>query len=103
MTKQSCLQDKQLLFEQKQLKVLALGQDLCDVNVNRMSIYRHREKNQSKSVSQLKQNFHVNGPITVHWDGKLMQALTGREHVDRLPVIVTGQGVRQLLGVAIMW
>jgi len=91
------------LFEQKQLKVLALGQDLCDVNVNRMSIYRHREKNQSKSVSQLKQNFHVNGPITVHWDGKLMQALTGREHVDRLPVTVTGQGVRQLLGVAIMW
>ena len=32
-----------------------------------------------------------------------MQALTGREHVDRLPVTVTRQNVRQLLGVAIMW
>jgi len=96
--------DRTKLSSRQAASVLAetaesLGQDLCEVNVNRMSIHRHRKKNRSKSVSQLKQNFHVNGPITVHWDGKLMQALTGREHIDRLPVIVTGQGVRQLLGV----
>jgi len=35
----------------------------------------------------------------VHWDGKLLPNLVGREIVDRLPVVVTSQGVEQLLAV----
>lgn len=77
----------------------SLGHDISELNVNRMSIHRHRQKNRAKFVSEYKQNFHCSGPITVHWDGKLMLDLTGRKHVDRLPVIVTGDGVRQMLGV----
>ena len=38
-------------------------------------------------------------PLTIHWDGKLMEDLTGKQHVDRLPVLVSGVGVDQLLGV----
>src|SRR6218665_2537512 len=38
-------------------------------------------------------------PLVVHWDGKLLQDLTGKEHVDRLPVLVSGHGVNKLLGV----
>src|SRR6218665_102077 len=39
-------------------------------------------------------------PLVVHWDGKLLQDLTGKEHVDRLPVLVSGHGVNKLLGVS---
>ena len=35
----------------------------------------------------------------MHWDGKLLQDLTGKELVDHLPVILSGLGVSQLLGV----
>lgn len=34
----------------------------------------------------------------MHWDGKLLEDLSGRQVVDRLPIIVSGQGVDQLLG-----
>ncbi|XP_071580212.1 uncharacterized protein [Temnothorax nylanderi] len=35
----------------------------------------------------------------VHWDGKLLPALTGKETVDRLPVILSNNDTEQLLGV----
>jgi 3-oxoacyl-(acyl-carrier-protein) synthase len=37
--------------------------------------------------------------LVVHWDGKLLPDLTGKELIDRLPVIVSGAGVNHLLGV----
>jgi len=37
--------------------------------------------------------------LTVHWDGKLLKDLTGKELVDRLHVIVSGLETNQLLGV----
>ena len=36
----------------------------------------------------------------VHWDGKLKMDLTTKEHVDRLPIIISGIGGAQLLAVA---
>jgi len=47
----------------------------------------------------LRSEFSTNVPLTVHWDGKLMEDLTSHEHVDRLPVLISGVGVEQLLGV----
>ncbi|GBP37604.1 hypothetical protein EVAR_34641_1 [Eumeta japonica] len=37
-----------------------------------------------------------NTPLTVHWDGKLIEDITGHKTVDRLPILVSGQGVDQL-------
>ena len=37
--------------------------------------------------------------MVVHWEGKLMQDLT-KVHVERLPIIVFGLGVKQLLTIA---
>ena len=37
--------------------------------------------------------------LVVHRDGTLMPDLCGKDHVDRLPIIVTGSGVCQLLKV----
>lgn len=36
---------------------------------------------------------------TIHWDGKLFPALTSKERVDRLAVIVSGDSIMKLLGV----
>src|SRR6218665_2218638 len=38
-------------------------------------------------------------PLVVHWDGNLLQDLTGKEHFDRLLVLVWGHGVNKLHGV----
>ena len=38
--------------------------------------------------------------LEVHWDGKLLPDLTGKELVDRLPALLSGVGLHQLLGVS---
>ena len=53
-----------------------------------------------EKVEKLKAEFKTDVPLVVHWDGKLMQDLTSNVHVDRLPIIVSGSGVKQLLTVA---
>ncbi|GBP26469.1 hypothetical protein EVAR_85971_1 [Eumeta japonica] len=50
-----------------------------------------------KIVESLKREFKINLPLTVHWDGKLLEDITGHETVDRLPILVSGQGIDQLL------
>jgi len=75
------------------------GHDMADVNVNRMSIHRHRKQHRAQFVKEYKSKFPLSASLVVHWDGKLMEDLTSKQHVDRLPVIVTGEGISQLLGV----
>jgi hypothetical protein len=47
----------------------------------------------------LKSQFKAEVPLTIHWDGKLLEDISGREVVDRLPILVSGEGVLQLLAV----
>jgi len=47
----------------------------------------------------LKTEFRPTFPLVVHWDGKLLCDLTGKDVADSLPVVVSGTGVEQLLGV----
>ncbi|CAI6357650.1 unnamed protein product [Macrosiphum euphorbiae] len=37
--------------------------------------------------------------IVLHWGGKLLPDLTGKQTVDRLPIVITNNGSEQLLGV----
>jgi len=73
--------------------------DVRNVNINRSSIRRKRKECRSHLAASIKNEFSVDSQLVVHWDGKLLQDLTGKEHVDRLPVLVTGLGVHKLLGV----
>ena len=77
-----------------------LGHDISDLALNRSSIKRQREHHRSQMSETLKEEFCADVPLIVHWDGKLMADLTGSDHVDRLPVLVSGNGVSQLLNVA---
>jgi hypothetical protein len=65
-----------------------------------MSIHLQRKQHQAQLVKEIKIKFPIDPTLVVHWDGKHMEDLTGKQHVDRLPVIVTcGEGICQLLGV----
>ena len=48
---------------------------------------------------KLKEAFKADVPLVVHWDGKLIPDLTDKQ-VDRLPILVSGLGISQLLAVA---
>jgi len=48
--------------------------------------------------NQVEDEFRPTVPL-VHWNGKMLCDLTRKDVVDRLPVVVSGTGVEQLLGV----
>ncbi|GBP84417.1 hypothetical protein EVAR_47804_1 [Eumeta japonica] len=75
------------------------GSDPAAFNINRSSVRRHRLKSRQKIAESLKKEFKSETPLTVHWDGKLIEDITGHETVDRLPILVSGNGVDQLLSV----
>jgi hypothetical protein len=77
----------------------ALGHDVNKMNLSCSSVQRARNKRREKCVIDIKSRFDPEPPLIVHWDGKLLPDITGTEKVDRLPVIVTGTNVEQLLGV----
>lgn len=45
------------------------------------------------------ENFNPDETLTVHWDGKVVSTLIGRDLVDRQAILVTGKSTTQLLGV----
>ena len=77
----------------------SLRHDVGEINISRSSIYRERKKCRVDSANATRDGFNPAVSLTVHWDGKLIPALTGKEKVDRLPVLVSGFGVDQLLSV----
>lgn len=97
--------DRSKISDRKATFVMAetahsLGHCIDDLNINRSSIKRHREKCRAQRAAALKSDFAGDTPLVVHWDGKLMADLSGKEHTDRLPIIVSGHGVSQLLKVS---
>jgi hypothetical protein len=77
----------------------ALGHGIEDLPLSRSSIRRARLQHREAGSTDIKLRFAPETPLVVHWDGKLLPDLTGKEKVDRLAVIVSGAGVEQLLGV----
>jgi len=77
-----------------------LGQDVSSLTLNISSIQRQREQFRTKFATSVRQNFQPNAALVVHWDGKLLADLTGRDMVDRLPILVSScGGGSQLLSV----
>ena len=54
-------------------------------------------KHRQSTAEHLKSDFNSNVPLTIYWNGKLLEDITGEEKVDRLPILVSGQGTNQLL------
>lgn len=68
----------------------SLGQPLEELALNRSTVRRQRKAHRQAQASSYRGSFTPEGPLVVHWDGKMMPDLTGHESVDRLPVLVSG-------------
>ncbi|XP_072157197.1 uncharacterized protein [Bemisia tabaci] len=77
----------------------ALGQDPADLNVCRSSLHRRRRSNRQEVVKKLRAEFVPDPVLTLHWDGKIVPDLTGKEAVDRIAVVITGLTTEKLLEV----
>lgn len=76
-----------------------MGTSVNELALNRSSIRRARMKLRQQTAEDIKTNFAPNVPLTVHWDGKMLPEMTGKETVDRLPILVSGYRVAKLLGI----
>jgi hypothetical protein len=79
--------------------VQSLGHNIQSFTLNRESIRQARREYREKISDEIRTSFATTIPLTIHWDGKLLPALTSKEKVDRLAVIVSGDGNMKLLGV----
>lgn len=79
----------------------ALGHSANDLIINRSTLRKMRQNNREEVAANVKQNYRLQSsePCIVHFDGKILPALTGKEKVDRQPVIVSNKNGDQLLGV----
>ena len=82
----------------------ALGHDVNEMTLSRSSVRRLRCKNREQVAATTNDEFFDSSvtetPLVLHWDGKLLVDITGsKEMVDRIAVLVTGNGVERLLGV----
>lgn len=79
----------------------SLGVNTDALIINRTSIKCTRERFRKERMEKIRNDFNPSeiGPCVVHWDGKLLPSLSGKQLVDRLPVIISHNGTDQLLGV----
>jgi len=77
----------------------ALGHSSRASCVYKESIRIARRRNRKEIASEICSSFPSGGPLTVHWDEKLLPALTSKESVNRIAVLVSGNDDTKLLGV----
>ena len=77
----------------------SLGHDPADITLNRQSVRQARRKHREAIARDIQATFTADVPLTVHWDGKMLPSLTSKDNVDRLAILVSGEGVMKLLGV----
>ena len=78
----------------------SLGYELPDVTLSRSSIRRSRiaGRKADGEREQLRYKENEHGPMLLHWDGKILPDIDGKK-VDRIAVLVTENGIEQLLGI----
>ena len=85
--------DRNLLSDRTAMMIIfesakALGHDPEALALNQSTIRRLRRNYREAAANGVVGSFMPSTALTVHWDGKLMPDLTGREKVDRLPILV---------------
>ena len=75
----------------------SLGCNPDEYAMNRESFRRDRKKIRTAIASEIKHSFQPSVPLTVHWNGKIQPDADGGPAIDRLSILVTGDGVEKLL------
>ncbi|KAK3931625.1 Translation factor GUF1-like protein, mitochondrial [Frankliniella fusca] len=80
------------------LVLTAHGKESENVVMSKSTLHRAREEG-AKLDAELVNTDVIGTRAALHWDGKLLPDVDGDEKVDRLPVLLTGNGREILLGV----
>lgn len=78
--------------------LIKLGKDPRDYKVSASTLAKRRADFREAIYEKVKETVTVGRGAVVHFDGKLMAAITGNEKVDRLAVKVTYRDFDQLIG-----
>ena len=78
-----------------------LGTNAEELALSPSTINRQRRRHRHEKAAELKEKFAPDVPLTLHWDGKMMPSLTNEGNVDRLPILVSGEGVQKILAAPI--
>jgi hypothetical protein len=79
--------------------VSACGKKVDDVVLSRSTLRRQRSSLRKKIADDIKETFSNDSDLTIHWDGKLVPDLIGEANVERLAILVSGEGKSKLLAV----
>ena len=77
----------------------ALGHDPSSLPLSRSTVHRMRQKTRKEFAESTLMEYKPGCPIVAHWNGKILPEIFGQGKVDRLPVLVSGDGTEKLLGV----
>lgn len=77
----------------------ALGCNPASLPISRSTIRRERKKARTDFYSNIKETFGPTYPLVIHWDGKILPHLTTNKKIERLSILVSGNGCEKLLGV----
>ncbi|KAG0711005.1 hypothetical protein GWK47_021650 [Chionoecetes opilio] len=78
-----------------------LGANTRELSLSASTINWQRKRHRQEKAAELKEKFAPDVPLTLHWDGKKKSSLTNEGVVDRLPILVSGEGVEKILAVPI--
>lgn len=71
-----------------------------EFSCSRSAIRNGRKKSRKFIATRIKKNFAPQFPLTVHWDGKLMEGFEKNCKVNRLVTAVTGSGMEKILEIS---
>jgi len=78
----------------------ALGHDVSEITLSRSSIRRSRIEGRKQAAAVEEEESSLMGPLLLHWDGKLLPDIDGsKTTVDRIAVVVSGNGQEKLLSI----
>ena len=80
----------------------SLGLPIEDFKLSAETIRRTRRTNRQLRANEIRKSFSVEDALVIHWDSKLLPALTGTASVERLAIYVSGGSVTKLLGIPIV-
>lgn len=66
---------------------------------NHLSRALESKVEQAEPKTYKKKALSANVPLTVHWNGKILEDISGSETVEGIPIIVSGESSDQLLAV----
>lgn len=76
-----------------------LGTNVEQLSISQSTIYCNRRQHRKGRAMEIRRSFSPTVPLTLHWDGKLMPSIKDGKLMDRLQIIVSGEGVSKLLAV----